>query len=152
MKRTIVILLSALLWACSDKPAETPEERIRATLKSLETAAEARSVSDFMQHVSEDYVDHRGNKKKEIEGILRLQYLRNQNIHILSTIQSLDIQGDVATVEISTAMAATEAGLEENSSRLKANTHRFSVVLRSSDAQQTWLIDSVSWQRGWSDY
>lgn len=153
--RTFAIygLVVVLLTACGDSAPESPEARVKHTLELMEQAAEKRSLSDFMQHVSDSYKDHQGNTKADIVKLIALQYLQNQNIYIFTSVQSLDVTEDLATVEVSAAMAANEAQVESQEGRLRADTHRFSIVLRSPDEQQTWLVDSVSWERGgWGDY
>lgn len=145
----LIIFFVTALVACSDTVRKSPEERVKQTLDEIELAAEARSLSAFMQHINDDYRDHQGNNKDAIRRIIQLQFIRNQNIHILSSIQSLSIQDDIATVELSAVMAASETDLNSNNNTLKADSHRFSIVLRSPDQQQTWLLDSVSWKRSW---
>ncbi|MEM8501431.1 MAG: hypothetical protein AAF542_25705 [Pseudomonadota bacterium] len=142
------ILFCIVLSACSESTVTTPEEQVKQTLEAIELAAEARSLKDFMQHISDDYADHQGNDKQAIRRLVQLQYIRNQKIHIFSTIRSLEVQDQIATVELSTAMAAREADLLDESTRLRADTHRFSIVLREDD-EASWLVESVSWQRGW---
>lgn len=117
-------------------------------MEKIELAAEARSLKDFMHHISDDYADHQGNDLQAIRRLVQLQYIRNQNIHIFTSISSLDVQDDVATVELSAAMAAREADLLDESTRLKANTYRFSIVLRLAE-REAWMVESVSWKRGW---
>jgi hypothetical protein len=141
----------ALLSACGDSTPESPEARVKHTLELMEQAAEKRSLSDFMQHVSDSYKDHQGNTKADIRRLIQLQYLQHQNIYIFTSVQSLDVSENLATVEVSAAMAANEPQVESQQARLRADTHRFSIVLRSPDEQQTWLVDSVSWERGWAE-
>jgi hypothetical protein len=147
----ITSLIIILLTGCGGSDAPTPEQRVKAVLEAIESAAEQRSLSGLMEHISESYTDHRGQSKEDIRRLIQLHYLRNQNIHIFTTVQSLIIEDDTATVELNAAMAATEAEVESEQGRLRANTHRFAVVLKSAN-QQDWLVQSVSWQRGWGSY
>lgn len=152
MKANLVVLYTlvlALLAACGSADPESPEYRVQHTLKLMEQAGEARSLSDFMQHVSDAYSDHKGLAKADIARIVQFQYLRNQRIHILSQVTDLMVIDDLATVEIATAMASKASDLEGDFNLVKAKTHRFSAVFRSPDQQQSWLLESVSWQRGW---
>jgi len=146
---TLLCLLSGLLLlaACGAEEALSPENQVRATLASIEQAAEQRSMTDFMQFIADDYADHHGNDKKRIRGIMQLQFLRNQNINIFSRIRSIDIQDGTASVELSAAMAAVGVDLSLETNRLKANSHQFSLVLREHDGE--WRVQSGSWQRGW---
>jgi hypothetical protein len=147
----VLISLAAVLWlsACSSPPPESPEALVKKTLQELEEAAEARSLQAFMKHISPDYQDHRGDSWEDIQRLVQFQYIRNQNIHIYSNVTSLTIEGDMATAEVNVAMAARAADLQSQTSRLRADTHRFSVLLTPSESGDQWLVSSVSWQRGW---
>ncbi len=136
-----------MLCACSSEPTLSPEQKIRATLQAIETGVEDRSLSAIMEHVSEDYQDHRGHTKKEVARIMQLQIIRNQNINIFTHIKSIDINGDVASVELSSAMASRALDLSLESNRLKADTARFSLVLAKEGDR--WRVQSGSWQSGW---
>lgn len=149
MKILIILLLVISLNGCNNSDLSSPEERVRAVLQAIELAAEERSLSKLMENISESYSDHKGHSKDDIRRLVQLHYIRNQNIHILSTVQSLSIEGNTATVELSTIMAATEEGVLNNDKRLRANSHNFSIVLIEDVSEQTWLVESVAWQRGW---
>ena len=151
-KFAIYTFAIAMLSACGDSKPESPEARVKQTLTLMEQAVEKRSLSDFMQHVSDSYKDHQGNSKADIRRLIQLQYFQHLNIHIFTSVHSLNVAGNLATVEVSAAMAANQAEVESQQGRLTADTHRFSIVLRSPDQQNTWLVDSVSWERGWGDY
>lgn len=145
----LLVITLLTLSACSSDDPLSPESAVRATIVALEEAAEKRTLSGFMTHISKGYQDHEGKRWADIQRIVQFEYLRNQNIHILSNITELDVRGDIATVEINAAMAARAADLTNSSQRLRANTHRFSLVLEGSDNQQVWKVKSVAWQRGW---
>lgn len=149
MKKNILTLLSvfALLVGCADNRQNTPEERVKAVLTAVEEAIESRSLSDIMAHVSEAYQDHEGHDKNVIKRLMQLQLVRNQNINIFTRIHSLSVADNLATVELSAAMAARDVDLSQESNRLKADTHRFSLVLANEDTH--WRLVSASWQRGW---
>ena len=150
------LLALSLISACNNVAPQSPEQRVFNTLAAMEQAAEQRSVADFMQYVSEAYTDHQGLSKSDIRRIVQLQYLRNQSIHILSQVTDLKVDGNLASVEIVTAMASKAGDLQAQEkrqardvmdidfSRVKADTHRFSAVFRSTDQQQSWLLESVS--------
>lgn len=144
----ILLLLTCLLLnGCADDEG-TPEQQVRKTLDAIELASEERSMSDLMDFVAEDYSDHQGNDKNAIRRVMQLLFLRNQSINIFSLVRSIDITNDVAAVELSAAMAARGVDLSLETNRLKADTHRFSILLKQTEGD--WLIQSVSWQQGWS--
>jgi len=141
-----IILISLLLAACADDPT-SPEQQVLNTLAAMETAAQERSMSDFMSHISDNYSDHQGNDKDAIKRILQVLFLRNQNINVFTLIRSVDIQNGLAAVEISAAMASRDVDLNQEANRLKADTQRFSLAL--SIEGDSWLVQSVSWRSGW---
>jgi len=145
----IITALSAcvLLSACSDSEVLSEEDKVRATLTALEEAAEQRSLSAMLEHISPSYQDFEGNDLKSVTGLLQLQLIRNQRINIFSKIQELEVIDDAATVEMSVAMASREVDLSSEENRLRADTHRFSILLKRD--QKQWKIHSVSWKRGW---
>lgn len=146
---SLLVTLSILLIACGDDPT-SPEQQVRNTLNTMQEAAENRSMSDFMEHISDRYADHQGNDKDSIRRIIQLLFLRNQSINIFTLIQSIDVQDNIAAVEISAAMAARGIDLTQETNRLKADAHHFSVVLQRVEDSE-WEVQSVSWKRGWGN-
>jgi len=147
MKNFTLLLLLLLLFACDSSPELSPEEKIKKTIDAIELAAEERSLSRVMEHISDQYADHHGNDKKAIQGLFQFQIIRNQKINIFSVVRDLQVEGRFASAEISTAMASREVDLSEESNRLRADSHRFSVAFAEEDGE--WKVRSVTWQRGW---
>jgi len=147
MKKIILLVLCLGLLACSDQDPQSPEQRVKATLVAIEEAAEARSLSGIMRHVSGNYRDHQGRLSDDVKRTIQIYLLSNQQIHIFTRINSLEITGDLASVELLAAMASTEAALMNEEQRIRADTHRFSLLLVLEDDE--WLLSSASWQRGW---
>ena len=147
LRSALFVLAALLLAACSSEPDVSPEQQVRDTLEAIEIAVEARSLSGIMEHVSDDYQDHRGQTKKDVARLMQLQIIRNQNITIFTRIKSIDIHDGIAGVELSSAMASRAIDLSIESNRLKADTAKFSLVLTKEGNQ--WQVQSGSWQRGW---
>ncbi|MBL4671157.1 MAG: hypothetical protein JKX81_02765 [Arenicella sp.] len=143
----IVFATALTVVACSEQPSLSDEDKVRATLNAIEVAAEQRSLSSMLEHISSSYRDYEGNDYKKIQSIMQFQLIKNQSINIFSKIRELQIVGDAATVEMSVAMASRNVDLSSQSNRLRADTHRFSILLVRE--KQNWKIQSVSWQRGW---
>ncbi len=144
---TIALLITTLLSGCSNGDELSDEDRVRRTLNELETAAESRSLSGMADHISESYKDYEGNDYKRIKQFLQLELIKNQSINIFSDIRELEVIGDSATIELSLAMAGRGVDLSSQESRLRANTYRFSVLMKREENE--WKIRSVSWQQGW---
>lgn len=147
---TRLTLTFLLLTACAETENLSPEQAVKNTLRAVERAAEERSLSGVMEHISPDYKDHQGNDVDAIRRLVQFQFIRNQSIHIYSDIQELSVENELASVEVNAAMASRATDLEILEGGMRADTTRFSVVLRKQTNDQTWLIESVSWRRGWN--
>ncbi|RBP48422.1 hypothetical protein [Arenicella xantha] len=147
--RTCFILatLITILSACGGSNPDDPETQVKAVLASVEEAAERRSLSGVMDHISDDYLDHTGQDKKSIARLVQLQILRNQKINAFSLIRSIEITENLASVELSVSMSAREDDLSNESNRLRADGYRFSILLALEG--NDWKIRSVSWKQGW---
>ncbi|GHA16819.1 hypothetical protein GCM10008090_28070 [Arenicella chitinivorans] len=146
-KTCLSLFALAVLVACSSEPADAPETQVRKTLTLIEEAAEQRSLSGIMAHISDDYADHQGYDSKQIARLAQLQIMRNQKINIFTLIRSIDIENNVASVELSAAMASRDTDLSLESNRLKADAVKFSVLLKRED--RDWKVHSVAWKQGW---
>jgi len=144
---SLLMLVISLLSACNSDPELSEEDKVKATLNAIETAAQERSLSGMVEHLSPSYRDFDGNDYKAVKDLLRLQLLRNQSINIFSKIRELEVIGNSATAELSVAMASRGVDLSSEANRLRADTHRFSI--RLAKEKELWKIKSVSWQRGW---
>jgi hypothetical protein len=144
---SLIFILGLAISACSEQATLSDEDQVRRTLKAIEMGAQERSLSSMTEHISSSYQDHEGNDYKKIKGLMQLQLIKNQSINIFSNIRELEIIGDAATVEMSVAMASRGVDLSSQANRLRADTHRFSILLTRE--KQDWKIQSVSWQRGW---
>ena len=148
MQRLLIIILSCLiLAACSGDPT-SPEQQVRNSLAAMETAAQERSMSGVMKYISDDYFDLQGNNKKALKRFLQVLFLRNQKINIFTVVRSLEVKNGTAKVEISAAMTSREVDLSEEKNRLKADTQRFSIILRPNN-NDVWLVQEAKWKRGW---
>jgi len=136
-----------LLSACSSDEPMSDEQQVRAVLEAMELAAQDRSLSAVMQHVSPNYSDSKANDFKAVQRLVQLQFLRNQNINIFSKVSELEIIDNAATVEMSLAMTSGKLDLSDESNRLRADTFRFSLLFIKEKSD--WRLQSASWQRGW---
>jgi hypothetical protein len=143
----LVLIIGLTIIGCGGRSELSDEDKVRNTLKALELGAEERSLSSILEYLSPSYLDHQGNDLVSIKGLIQLHLIRNQRINIFSNIREIEVIEDVATVEMSVAIASRGIDLSSEANRLSTDTHRFSILLRRE--QQFWKIQSVSWQRGW---
>ena len=136
------ILPAFLLVACG--PSAAPEEAIRLWLAEAQSAAEARDRRRLMDMVSPAYADARGNDRDDIDRMLRLMFLRSQNILLVSKVDELALVGDpaeasAATVSLTVGMAGSDSGIRG----LSADAYRFELELEKHD--DGWLLLGARW-------
>lgn len=140
----ISLCLLVILSACSSDQTASPEQRLRAVLEQIEEAVEDRSVSRAMQHVSEDYADHQGLTKEDLARILQVHYIRNQSISLFTSVHSLELDAEIASLEMSVAMAGHGGEPTLLPNGLRADAVSISAVFQ--DGSAGWQLISMAWQ------
>lgn len=92
MKFPAMFITASLLVACGAR--STDEERVRAVLAEIETAAEARDASDVLAHVAAGYEDGQGFDRAQLQNFLRGYFLANPQIELLVGIDDLQFPAD----------------------------------------------------------
>jgi len=87
------LLLFFLLVGCSGE-VETPEQQLSRLVQAAELAVENRDLSAAMAFVDEGYQDKEGRGWPQIRGLLAGYLLRHPSIHILSKIDSIELNGE----------------------------------------------------------
>ena len=147
MKRLLPILF-ILLSACGSQQ-DDPEQQIRDVLQQIELAAEERNRSGMSKHIADSYRDTSQRDKQAVNQILRAYLLRNQSINLFTKIYSIEfITPRRAEVKLSAAMAAKSVDLAQEDERLKADLHRFTVIMEDENSSGDWLVVSAEWERG----
>lgn len=139
-----IILLIALLSMISCSEETTPEDQIRAYIKSAETAAEERSINDFKDLISEQFTGKNQYNKQTIGRMAAGYFFQNKNIHILTNIKSIYFphpnQAEVQVVAAMAGQAITDVNLLIN---LRAKVYQFDLLLFKEDDQ--WLLRNARW-------
>ena len=132
-------LVCCWLAACGSPPTP-PEEAVRAWVADGQQAAEEKDRRALAKMISPAYADARGNSRDEIENLFRFYFLRQNNISLLTRIESLRIIGDsAAEIELSVGIAGTNDGVFG----FDADAYRFEMELaRDGD---DWLLISGRW-------
>lgn len=139
MRLLIPALLVTLLPACGG-PDVGPEEALRAWVAQAESAAEEKDRSGLMDMISESYVDARGNDHGDVDQILRLWFLRQQSIALISKIDEITVNGGTAAnVVVTVGMAGTD----QSALGLRADAHRFDLELEHSGDE--WMLIGARW-------
>lgn len=142
-----LLIIAVFLAACSGNP-DDPEQQIRNVLEQVELAAEERNRSDISSHVSDNYYDKHKHTKNNVNNILRVYLLRNQSINIFTKIYSIEFTTPRrAEIKLSAAMAAKGVNLDNETERLKADLHKFTIVMED-ESNGDWKVVSAEWERG----
>jgi len=133
-----------LALACTSEPS-SPEDRVRAVLAALEASAQERDAAAMKEHVSESYSDAQGNDKRAIAQLVAFHLLRNQSVHLLTRVPSVEIAAPgEARAEVLVAMAGTEIDGPEALVGLRADLYRFDLVFAEEDG--AWRVRSADWR------
>jgi hypothetical protein len=135
-------LLAAALLALAACGADRtpPEEALRAWVAAAELAAEARERGVLVEMISADYADARGNDRAALDRMLRLWFLRQSDIALLTKIDSIELYKDTAAqISLTVGMAATNS----NVFGLSADAYRFEFDMVLDDDE--WFLIGARW-------
>jgi hypothetical protein len=125
--------------ACSG-PATGPEEQLRAWVKHGQEAAQQKDRRALVEMISPAYSDSRGNRRMDIEKLVRIYFLRQQRVALLARVI------DIRIFETSAAKLILEVGMAgTNDSVLgfSADAYRFEMELENDGSD--WLLMSARW-------
>ena len=127
------------LTACGG-PSSAPEEQLRAWVAAGADAAQDKNRRELVSMISESYADARGNERGDIENLLRVYFLRQHKIALLTSIEQITVYADTAAkVEMTVGMAGTN----DSVMGLSADAYRFELELEK-DADE-WQLISARW-------
>ncbi len=140
MRILIFSLICAFLAGCGGGPAADPEEALRAWVEAAEAAAEDKDRRDLLAMISENYADSRGNDHAQIGNILRLYFLRQKSVALLTIIDDIVVMGGTAAqVSLTVAMAGTDA----SSVGIRADAYNFELELENTNDE--WMLIGARW-------
>jgi hypothetical protein len=128
-----------LLGGCGG-PEAGPEEQVRQWLSAGQQAVETKERGDLLDLISPSYADSRGFDRDDIGDRLRVYFLRQQSIKLLTSIEEIRLYGDsAAEVDLTVGMA----GKNDSVFGFSADAYRFQLELeRDGD---DWLLISARW-------
>jgi hypothetical protein len=146
----LTLFAAVLLPACAAEP-DSPEAQVHALLQRAETAAEEKRVGTLKQLVSESYSDDRGHDKQAVAGLLTYYFLRNQSVHLLTRVQSIEFPKPArAHATVLVAMAGTPIPGIDELVRIRADLYRFDFSL-SDEGSDEWRVTRAAWRRAAAD-
>ena len=139
-----LILSGLLLQSCSDE-ANSPETEIRQFIETGVEAAEARSVGGLEELIHTNYLDNKGNNKKQLTNLMRGLFFRHKNVFLLTRVGEVRLISEhEAIVDMKVAMAGSEiSGLEALAS-LRARLYAFELHLLKTD---DWQLQQAKWRQ-----
>jgi hypothetical protein len=151
MVRTLSTGLICLLFAgCGGDADEAsvydPEPELRAWVDTAEAYAEDKDRRGLLSMISESYADGRGNDREKVGDIMRIYFMRQQAVAMLTSIDDIVIMGDsAAKVNVTVGMAGTDA----SALGVRADAYQFELDLEKHD--EDWLLNSARWGKAGRD-
>jgi len=141
--RLLLLATVALLASCGD--ANSPEQQVRAVIEKMETAAEARDVSELVEHLSSEYRDANGMTPDEAARYARGYFIANQSIHLLTRVEQIEFPlPDEARARVLVGMVGQDADAAGKWD-LAADLYEFKLALRQEDGE--WKVSFAQWAR-----
>lgn len=133
------ILICALLAGCGG-PEEGPEQALRAWVADAVAAAEDKDRRGLLDKISGNYADARGNDREAIDRMLRIYFLRQQQVVLVSKIDEIRLNADTAAdIMMTVGMAGTNSG----ALGFRADAYQFRFELEHDGDE--WLLIGARW-------
>jgi len=131
--------LAVLVIACGGS-AGSPEEAVRAWVAKGEVAVEEKDRSGLLGMISDGYADARGNDREQIGDMLRVYFFRQNNIALITSIDSIEMIDDTAaTLMVTIGMAGTQ----NSALGIRADAYKFEFEL--TKPEDDWLLIGARW-------
>lgn len=139
MRLITLSMICALLVACGEAPGG-PEEALRQWVADAEAAAEDLDRRGLVAMVSDNYADGRGNDRAAVEKLLRLYFLRQKSVALVTKIDKLNVIDQTAA-----ELLVTAAGVGTTTLMLgvNADAYQFALELEKNDAE--WTLIGARW-------
>lgn len=134
-----VTFVLVTMASCSEPPSE-PEEELRVWVAAGVKAAENKERRDLVGLISDAYADARGNERSDIENLLRVYFLRQNKIGLLTKIEEITVYGDTAA---KLAMTVGMAGTNDGVLGFSADAYRFELELEKDG--NDWQLIAARW-------
>lgn len=142
----LVVLVAGMLFTACSRQRENPEEQIRSLVRNAAVAAEQKDLGTLREIISDTYADDQGQNKRAVEGLLRVQFLRNQSVHLFTRIESVTLpQPDRGRAVVLVAMGGVPIASEADLPGIRADLHRFEIDVVRED--KTWRVQRATWYR-----
>lgn len=142
----LTTLLGLSLLAACQRERPAPEAQVRMLIQEAVTAAEQKRLGVLRDFISDHYRDDQGQDKRAVENLLRLQFLRNESLHLFARIPSVTVTvPDRAQAVVLVAMAGVPIASVQELAALRADLHRFEIDFVLEKKQ--WRVQRAVWRR-----
>jgi len=138
-RRIAILIVAAQLVACGEPPAP-PEESLRQWVKQGQEAAKDKDRQALVAMISPAYADGRGNSRDDIDKLLRVYFLRMNDVALITQIEELNIVADTAAELV---LTVGMAGTHDGTLGFSADAYRFDMELEASG--DDWLLLGARW-------
>lgn len=143
--RINILLLSCcgLLFGCTGNEV-TPEQEVREFIERGIEAAESRDSDTLEDQLHLNFIDQKGNNRKQVGALLHIYFLRHKNIHLFSKINEIDLINDnEARVDLYVAMAGSVISDVTALASLRARVYHFELnLIKDGD----WLLQHAEYK------
>ena len=109
---------------------------------------EARSLSQIVEYVSENYSDNNGRGLRDIKRAIQLQLMRHKTLYVFSVINDIKwVDDSSADVQITAAMAGQPIKSASLLTSIRADMIKFNVHFVLDD--EIFKVQSAQWS--WAD-
>ena len=140
----VLFLATALLTWFFLLPEMSAEDQVKIFINSGVEAAENRSVDDLRDLIHDDYIDLRGNNKKQLSQLLRLYFFQHKNIYLFTKLGEVEfLSASRVRISMHVAMAGSVISDVNALSSLRAQIYEFELKLIKED---DWLLQEAKWR------
>ena len=140
MKHYLILSLICTALAGCGGSSGGPEEQLRAWVDMAEAAAEERDRGSLLDLISKNYADGRGNDHASVGQMLRIYFLRQQSVALLTTIDEIALSGETAAI---LRLTVGMAGTNNSALGISADAYNFELELQADDDE--WLLIGARW-------
>jgi hypothetical protein len=140
----LLLLCVALVPLLGCKTRKSPRQQIQEAIAAAEAAAEAKDLPALTDRLSKTYAGAGDLDRAAVVGLLRLQLLRAQSIHLLVLVPEIAIQAaDRAAATVLVGMASTPIASAQELASASAALYRFELLFALEDG--IWRVTSATW-------
>ena len=138
---TVALACMALLLAACGTP-DSPEERLRATISSMQEAGENGRRSDFLEFIASDFAGRNGMTRDELGDYLKVQLLAHTKVNSVITDVEVQMFDQRATAQITALLTGGPRAWFPDTGQLVT----FQTSWRSDD-NGDWTLMTADWDR-----